>query len=94
MIQGEYVNSKGVEIHAKCNTEISALIEQLLCLTTECEQNGKLIQDTYQLLKKREEQVRSLREELHTIADFAVGNGDVCEIIARRARAAAGKEQR
>ena len=27
-------------------------------------------------------------ETLRTIADFAVGNGDVCEIIAQRARAA------
>jgi hypothetical protein len=27
-------------------------------------------------------------ETLETIADFAPGNGDVCEIIARRARAA------
>ena len=33
------------------------------------------------------EVIRS-RAALHTIADFAVGNGDVCEIIARRARKA------
>jgi hypothetical protein len=33
MIQGEYVNSKGVEIHAKCNTEISALMKQVRSLT-------------------------------------------------------------
>lgn len=32
------------------------------------------------------------REVLQTIADFAVGNGDVCEIIARRARAALSGE--
>jgi hypothetical protein len=38
--------------------------------------------------EEAEKQLRSLREELLTIADFAVGNGDVCEIIARRARAA------
>lgn len=32
-----------------------------------------------------------LIETLQTIADFAVGNGDVCEIIAKRARAAIRK---
>lgn len=32
--------------------------------------------------------ISDLTETLGTIADFAVGNGDVCEIIARRARAA------
>jgi len=31
---------------------------------------------------------RALLDALQTIADFAVGNGDVCEIIARRAHAA------
>lgn len=33
-------------------------------------------------------ELERLRSTLRTIADFAVGNGDVCEIIARRARAA------
>lgn len=33
----------------------------------------------------------TMYETLQTIADFAVGNGDVCEIIARRARAAIRK---
>lgn len=32
--------------------------------------------------------VGALRDALQTIADFAPGNGDVCEIIAKRARAA------
>jgi hypothetical protein len=32
-----------------------------------------------------------LMEVLETIAGFAAGNGDVCEIIARRARAALAK---
>jgi hypothetical protein len=32
-----------------------------------------------------------LRETLEQIADFAVGHGDVCEIIAQRARAALGQ---
>jgi hypothetical protein len=53
-------------------------------------------------LKEKDEQLSAaeaerdrLREALRTIANFAVGEGDVCEIIARRARAAldAGKEQ-
>jgi hypothetical protein len=34
-----------------------------------------------------QEVIRS-RAALHTIAGFAVGNGDVCEIIAKRARRA------
>jgi len=34
-----------------------------------------------------------LLETLQTIAAFAVGNGDVCEIIARRARAAIAKAE-
>ena len=34
-----------------------------------------------------QELIRS-RAALHTIAGFAVGNGDVCEIIAKRARKA------
>ena len=32
--------------------------------------------------------IRALTEALETIASFAPGNGDVCEIIAKRARAA------
>jgi len=36
-------------------------------------------------------EVTALREALETIAGFAPGNGDVCEIIAKRARAALQK---
>jgi hypothetical protein len=36
--------------------------------------------------------VQQLEETLQTIADFAVGHGDVCEIIAKRARAALAGE--
>jgi len=34
------------------------------------------------------QEVIRTRAALHTIAAFAVGNGDVCEIIAKRARKA------
>jgi hypothetical protein len=46
-------------------------------ITVDANSVGMLIQEV----------IRS-RATLHTIADFAVGNGDVCEIIARRARKA------
>ena len=36
----------------------------------------------------QEARVKRLEAALQIIADFAVGNGDVCEIIAKRARAA------
>jgi hypothetical protein len=35
-----------------------------------------------------DEEITRLREALETIASFAPGNGDVCEIIAQRARQA------
>jgi hypothetical protein len=37
---------------------------------------------------KAKERIIKLEGALITIADFAVGNGDVCEIIAKRAREA------
>lgn len=43
---------------------------------------------TMELALYHKRQETRLRYELGTIADFAVGNGDVCEVIARRARAA------
>lgn len=39
------------------------------------------------------ERVERMKEALEKIAQFAPGNGDVCEIIARTARAALAKEQ-
>lgn len=42
-------------------------------------------------LKRKQAAAEFMYETLETIAGFAVGNGDVCEIIARRARAALAK---
>lgn len=42
-------------------------------------------------LKRKKDAAEFMYETLDTIAGFAVGNGDVCEIIARRARAALAK---
>jgi hypothetical protein len=38
------------------------------------------------------ERVDSLESELLAISAFAVGNGDICEVIARRARRAVNPE--
>ena len=38
-------------------------------------------------LGKQDHAQATMVDALRSIADFAVGNGDVCEIIARRARA-------
>ena len=39
------------------------------------------------------DEIERLRAALHTIADFAPGHGDVCEIIAQRARDALRESQ-
>lgn len=49
-------------------------------LTDQDQTNARLISAAPEML-----------EALETIADFAPGNGDVCEIIAKRARAAIAK---
>lgn len=41
----------------------------------------------------RENLIREMVDALRTIADFAPGHGDVCEIIAQRARAALFKAE-
>jgi hypothetical protein len=49
--------------------------------------------DNRQALYDAQGQIAALKNELQTLADFAFGNGDVCEIIARRARAAIRKAE-
>lgn len=46
-----------------------------------------------QELQQLRDTKRDLLEVLTDIASFAVGNGDVCEIIARRARKAIAKAE-
>ena len=44
-------------------------------------------------LRRLHESNQELLEALHTIASLAIGEGDVCEIIAKRARAAIAKAE-
>jgi|HubBroStandDraft_2_1064218.scaffolds.fasta_scaffold191600_4 hypothetical protein len=57
-----------------------------------CEAHPQLALEPYRQLKwaaiELAHKVEVLRETMGTIAGFAPGNGDVCEIIARRARKA------
>lgn len=65
-----------------------------LCPDHRDKQTGKpclacLLERSEKRAEAAEAEVRRMREALDGIAGFAVGNGDVCEIIAKRARDAA-----
>ncbi len=67
--------------HAVCSGPcIVANVVSIISETRSSEANARLIAAAPELL-----------EALETIAGFAPGNGDVCEIIAKRARAAIAK---
>ena len=57
-------------------------------------ERGQWIMSAAAELRRLHESSQELLAALHTIASLAIGEGDVCEIIAKRARAAIAKEER
>lgn len=77
-VDGEYVEPRIFSHAYPDNPQYVASI----AVRGNMKENGSLIAAAPELLAT-----------LQTIADFAVGNGDVCEIIAGRARAAIAKAE-
>lgn len=79
-------------LYANLCGEAAAAIERLLRERDEAREDLRLERGESEALESALAAERAARERmegaLSTIANFAVGHGDVCEIIASRARAA------
>ena len=76
--------TKGSTTQCECRMERAA-VEPMLIVRGVVEHNYRPLRIVYCPVHAA---APALLDTLRTIADFAPGHGDVCEIIARRARAA------
>ena len=79
-----YAVEGGIDENGRHNFAISLAANQIL----DAEDNGVLLAALNAHTAPLRERVAELERELESIADFANGEGDVGNIIARRARAA------
>lgn len=96
-----YFRTRHLDQTAKANAEMIAEARRIAVAENLYEKESQRIaqqaEDEQQkhvaaiALKRKQAAAEFMYETLETIAGFAVGNGDVCEIIAKRARAALNK---